>query len=115
MWQQIYLKLKNKGLNPYAPGHHEGLCTESYCVIREGTQMPSVQGKRVGYRVVEVIAFVPAASYVQLAPYVEEIKAALNELPFLRKTGNETPVVTDDEVKAYTTSVQYQIMKKLEG
>ena len=68
-----------------------------------------------GYRLIDIIAFVPVASYISIKPYAEEIKAAMKELPFLRYTGNETPVITDDEVKAYTTSIEYQIIKKLEG
>lgn len=77
--------------------------------------MPSFRGRQVGRRVIDVIAFVPVGSYIEVAPYVGEIKAALNKLPFLQKTGSETPVITDDEKEAYTTSVQYQIMKRLEG
>jgi len=39
----------------------------------------------------------------------------MKELDFLRKTGNETPIIIDDTKKAYTTSIEYQIIKKLEG
>lgn len=115
MWQQIYQKLRDEGLNPFAPGQHKGTCQESYCVVQEGAQMPSFRGRRVGSRIVDIIAFVPASSYVQMAPYVGKIKAALRGLSFLRWTGGETPVVTDNDVKAYTTSLQFQIQKKLEG
>ena len=115
MWQTIYTELIKKGLNAYAPGQHEGLCTERYCVVLEGSQVPYFRSYRTGYQLIDIILFVPLASYIQVKPYAEEIKAALRELPFLRKTGNETPVITDDQVKAYTTSIEYQIIKKLEG
>lgn len=115
MWQTVYDKLKVKGLNPYPPGKHIGECTEPYCVVREGTQSPSLFSNRVGRRLVEVILFVPVSSYVGLIPYANAIKLAMAELGSVRKTGNETPVITDDEVKAYTTSIEYQVMKKLEG
>ncbi len=115
MWQKIYTHLSEKGLNPFAPGQHEGLCTNRYCVVKESSQMPFFRSNRTGYRLIDIIAFVPVASYISIKPYAEEIKAAMKELPFLRYTGNETPVITDDEVKAYTTSIEYQIIKKLEG
>ncbi len=115
MWKKIYLKLQEKGLNPYAPGQHEGQCMERYCVIKESSQVPFFRSNRTGYRLIDIIVFVPIASYIKVEPYVKEIKAALKELSFLRYTGNETPLITDDEVKAYTTSIEYQIIKTLEG
>lgn len=114
MWRNIYTKLSEKGLNPYAPGQHGGLCTERYCVVLENSQVPYFRSNRTGYRLIDIIVFVPISSYIKVEPYVKEIKAALKELSFLRKTGSETPIITDDEVKAYTTSVEYQIIKKME-
>lgn len=115
MWKTIFDKLKEKGLNPYAPGQHEGLCDKPYCVVKEGTQIPSIQSNRVGQRVLDVIVFVPISSHIALEPYMKSIRSALKELPNLRKTGFETPAVTDDDKKAYTTSIEYIIQKKLEG
>lgn len=115
MWQAIYLKLKEKGLNPYAPGQHIGECKERYCVIRESSQVPFFRSNRVGYRLVDIILFVPLASYIKVEPYMQEVRTAMKGLPYLRKTGNETPIITDDEKKAYTTSIEYQLIKTLEG
>jgi hypothetical protein len=44
--------------------------------------------------------------------YKNDIKTYLKELNYLRKTGNETPVIVDDGVKAYTISIEYQVLKK---
>lgn len=115
MWKKIYLKLQEKGLNPYAPGQHEGQCLERYCVVRESSQVPFFRSNRTGYRLIDIIVFVPIASYIKVKPYTDDIKTALKELSFLRYTGNETPIITDDEKMAYTTSIEYQIIKKLEG
>lgn len=115
MWETIFNKLREKNLNPYPPGKHEGLCDKPYCVVKEGTQIPSIQSNRVGQRVVDIIVFVPLSSYLALEPYMKSIRSALKELPNLRKTGFETPAVTDDDKKAYTTSIEYTIIKKLEG
>lgn len=115
MVRDIYLHLKEKGLNPYPPGQHKGECEEPFVIVMEGTQMASIQSNRVGQRVMDFIIFVPINSYIAIDPYVKDIRQALKELSYLRKTGLETPIITDDEKKAYTTSIQYTILKKLEG
>jgi len=115
MWKKVFNKLKENNLNPYPPGKHEGLCLERYCVVREGSQVPYFHSRHIGYSIIDIILFVPISSYVEIEPYASEIRIALKELNFLRKTGNETPVITDDEKEAYTMSIEYQIIKKLEG
>lgn len=115
MWKKIYLKLKEKGLNPYPIGHHEGECENRYCVIKEGTQIPTIKTNKLGYRRIDIILFVPLGSYLEVEPYMEEVREAMKELKFLRKTGAETPIIIDDEKKAYTTSIEYVLQKKLEG
>ena len=115
MWKEIFDKLKEKNLNPFPPGQHKGECKEPYCVVKEGNQLPSIQSNRLGQRKIEIIVFVPIASYISLDPYMKQISSALKELLNLRKTGFETQAVTDDDKKAYTTSIEYTIIKKLEG
>lgn len=115
MWKSIFDKLRQEGLNPYAPGQHKGECDKAYCVVKEGTQIPSIQSNRLGQKVIDIIVFVPISSYIALEPYMKSIRSALKELPNLRKTGFETPAITDDEKKAYTSSIEYTIIKKLEG
>lgn len=115
MWKVIYNKLKEKGLNPYPPGKHRGECEEKYCVIRENNQVPYYYSNKVGYKLIDIVLFVPLNSYIEVETYMLEIREAMKELIFLRKTGNETPIIVDDSKKAYTTSIEYQIIKKLEG
>lgn len=111
MIKKIYTALKEAGLNPFWPGKHQGECTQRYCVVKESNQVPFFNANRVGYRIIDIIVFVPISSYIQMEPYVQEIKSELKGLP-LRYTG-ETPVIPDDEKKAYTTSIQYQVLKRL--
>lgn len=115
MLEDIYAHLKKKELNPYFPGRHKGECEEPFVVIKEGFQMPSIQSNRVGQRIMDFVLFVPIYDYKQVEPYRRKVVQALKELPFLRKTGGETPVIVDDTKKAYTTSIEYVIQKKLEG
>ena len=67
------------------------------------------------YKLIDIVLFVPLNSYIEVETYMMEIREAMKELIFLRKTGNETPIIVDDSKKAYTTSIEYQIIKKLEG
>ena len=105
-------KLEEKGLNPYAPGIKTGICRERYCVVRTGSQIPTV-GNKAGVKLFDIIVYVPKTRYPDIGPYTQEIKTALKELDFLRPTGNETPPVPDDEQEAFTASVEYQVLKKL--
>jgi len=115
MIQQIYTHLNSKGLSPYFPGQHKGECTSPFVIIREGTQIPSINTNRTGQRVMDFIIFVPVNSYIAVKPYAEDVRTALKDLKYLRKTGTETTIITDDEKKAYTTSIEYIVQKKLEG
>ncbi|WP_313758562.1 hypothetical protein [Tissierella sp.] len=76
MWQEIYTKLKENNLNPYPPGKHKGLCEEPYVVIKEGTQIPSINSNRLGQKVIDIIVFVPLDSYIAVDIYVKKIRAA---------------------------------------
>ena len=115
MWKMVYDKLKGEGLNPYPPGIHQGECTQNYCVVIDGTQMASVETNKLGQRMVEIIAFVPASNYIGLEAYSKEIKAALKEVSGLRNTGFETPPIPENEKKAFSKSIEYTVFKKLEG
>lgn len=115
MLKEIYLHLKDKGLNPYFPGQHKGECTEPYVVIKLGAQRPSVQSNKLGQRLMDFIMFVPIADYKRVETYRKDVIEALKELKYLRKTGSETPAIADEDKKAYTFSVEYTILKKLEG
>ena len=111
MWQKIYLHLKSEDIDVYSIGQKQGLCDDPYVVVKESGQY-SLGSNKQGYDLVDIIIFYPIGSYSQLFSYKNDIKNHLAELKYLRKTGNETPVIIDDEVKGYTTSIEYQVIKK---
>src|SRR5699024_12804589 len=88
---------------------------ESYEIRGEGSQIPNINSNVIGQKIVDIIVMVPNNSYIVISPYVKDIKAALKELEYLRKTGTETPIIVDDDKKAYTMSIEYVLQKKLEG
>ena len=112
--QQVFNKLKSHDLNPYFLGQHRGMCNTPMTVIKEGVQIPTLGTNRTGQKIIDIIVFVPLSSYVALDTYMKNVRVALKELAYLKKTGSETPAVTDDEKEAYTTSIEYIILKKLE-
>ena len=115
MWKIVFDKLKEDNLNPYPVGKHTGLCEKPYCVVKEGVQMPNFRTNQLGQRTIDIILFVPIASYVSLDPYTKLIRASLKDIKHIRKTGLETPAIPDDDKQAYTSSIEYIVMKKLEG
>lgn len=115
MINKIYDKLKKDNLNPYFIGQYEGLCQEPYVIVKRGTQIPSIQSSRLGQVIVDVIIYIPKRSYVELDPYMDKIRTSLKDLRYLKKTGVETPAITDSDKEAYTSSIEYVLQKKLEG
>lgn len=113
MWKRIFDHLKE--LNPYPPATHQGECFERYCVIKEGTQNPYYNTNKLGYKLIDIILFVPLDDYTQMEPYANEIREKMVQLKSIRKTGNETPIIEDDKKKAFTMSIEYQLMRKLGG
>lgn len=114
IWQEIHDELGGAGLNPYPPGKHKGECLERYCVLRQGSQSPFIGTNKVGYEMIDIILFIPEFNeYTEMEKYKKEVKTALKRLSFLRLTGNETPTIPDSKKKAYTCSIEYQVLKRL--
>lgn len=117
--KRIYEHLKgmetDENLNPYFIGQHQGECEKEFAVIRKGTQLSSIMNNKTGQQIVDIILFVPARSFIEMETYATKIRTALKELNYLRKTGLETPVIAEDEKKAYSMSIEYVLQKKLEG
>lgn len=115
MTNQVYTKLNQMHLNPYYTGQHRGLVRSPHVIIRQGPQIAQIGTNKVGQTQIDIILFVPIESYIKLEPYKKLVIAALKELKWLRKTGFETPVIVEDDKKAYSMSMEYVIQKKLEG
>ena len=113
MIARIMRHLKENEVEAYSPGQKTGKCNSPYVVIKDNGQKSSVESSKVGYKTIDVIIFFPIDRYTQIESYRKEIKKSIKELKFLRATGYESPVIIDDRVKAYTTSIQYQVLKKI--
>jgi len=112
LWQKIFLYLKKLGYEVYSPGQKRDKCQNSYVVIKENGTF-RVAGNVAGYKLFDIIIYHPMSNYSTMEFYVENIKKAIKDIDELVPTGNETPSIIDDQIKAYTTSIEYKQFKKL--
>ena len=113
MWKKTYKHLKSKGFKVYSPGQHQGICNESYIVLRDGGGNRVAGSYKLGWSVIDVIIYHPQDKYSSLGDYVESIKTAMKEIKELKFTGLQTPGLIEEDKQAHTTSLQYQILKRL--
>lgn len=112
LWQKTYLHLIKSGYEVYSPGQKRDKCINPYVVIKEnGTH--ALAGNVSGYKLVDIIIYYPLDKYSSMEFYIDNIKNTLKKIDELRPTGNETPSIVDDEVNAYTASIEYQQFKSL--
>lgn len=105
--------MKASGLNPYFPGQHTGICEKPYTVILEGTQIPQYGTNQVGQRVIDILVYHPVGSYIGMDEWTKKVRTAMMDFGRLRQTGTETPVIPEDDINAYSTSIKYTILKEL--
>lgn len=111
--KRIYTTLKESGLDVYFSGQHKGLCKTPYVVVKESNQSPELGTRVIGRRIVDIMIYIPIGSYIAIESYREKVKRALLNSSFLRYTGFETPIIIEEDIKAYSTSFEYEIMKEL--
>lgn len=112
MWEKMYKKLKEKGVDVNSPGRKKGECLKPYVVIKmSGLNTHAVVSSNMEYY--DVMCYVPHDKYSQLEGYKNTIKGYLKELyPMVRETGAETPSFYDDTVKGHMVSIMYVNYKK---
>ena len=111
-YQIIYMHLKNKGFKVFAPMQNRDKCKESYIVIKESGQF-ATDSNINGYSLVQIFCYYPKDKYSQLEFFIDNVKESLNEIDFLRATGNKSPIMFFEEIQAYGQSIEYQIFHKL--
>lgn len=112
---RIYDHLKSKGVEVHYVGQPLGECKSNYVILKDDSTSGQNGSRKVGTQLVDIIFYLPQNRFTQSISFKKEIKNYLKELNFLKYTGMETGVVTDDDKKALTFSVFYEIHKELEG
>jgi hypothetical protein len=109
----IYSFLKSKGVEVYFIGQHTGDAITNYVVLKEDSTNGQNGSNIVGSQIADIILYAPQNKFTSLLAFRKTIKTYLKELDFLRYTGNETGIITDDSVKGLTCSIMYEIQKEL--
>lgn len=112
-WQDIYIHLKNKGYDVYAPAQKEGECTEPYIIIKnDGSYKHNeFSSDRDMYA---IYVYVPKLKYSLLEPIVQMVKKDMRELyPMFIPYGQQLPSYYDDDVKAHYIGIEYENYKKI--
>lgn len=112
MEQTIYDTLKSRGVDVYFPNQKTTPCTANYVVIRVGNQMGQ-GGNRVGGRYVDLMLYVPDTSFIAMFDFIEVIKDIMGGLPVMA-SGQETPIIKEPDLDAYSTSIEYVVLKKFQ-
>lgn len=105
--------LTRNGIEAYFPGQKKDVCKSEYVVVKNDGL--SSESNKLGRGYIDLLFFVPISHYTKCGPYKKKVMSLVKEFGKLRYAGNETGIVTDDDKKAYTFSVLYEVYKKLEG
>lgn len=110
MFKEIYKHLKEKGFNVYSIGQHEGICNEPYLVIKENGES-EIAGTNLSNDIVEILIYYPKGNYSSLEGHLNALKRDMKELSKLRRIIDPSPIIIDDDKKAYMTSLYYRKIK----
>lgn len=112
MWEKIFKKLKEKGVEVYSPSTKSGECTKPYVVVKiSGLNSHAVISSNLEYY--DVMCYVPKDQYSTLEGYKSKVKKVLKELyPMVKEASSETPSYYDDTYKAHMVSIMYVSYKK---
>jgi len=110
-FRRIWEALEAGGFTPYSIGQHNGVCKSPYVVIKDDGQSPYA-GLPINNGLIDIIIFYPFGGYSEVEPYRDRVDRCLRSIRELKPTHIITPIIIDDDKKAYTTSIKYQIRKR---
>lgn len=114
VWREIFLYLKEQGINVYSQGQYEGECKEPYVVLSDGGTANVTTNVSSVVKYYTVMCYVPFKMFSELEPYVKKVKEVMKEMfPLIRPDGVETPATLDEELMAHMVSVEYINYRKL--
>ena len=109
---ELFDFLTENDFDVYFIGQKKGNCTKKFIVIRDSGIIP-ITSNKTATQIIDIIGYVPNSKYTEIEPFKENIKEVMKEYP-ARITGEESPVVPDNEVKGYTFVITYQIQKLIQ-
>lgn len=110
-YQDIFMCLKEHGIDVYTPTQKKTECVKPYVVIRTGqtNQYNNLSSTRTVY---DILCYVPKNQYTLLESYALEVKGIMAKLkPMIMPMYTETAPFYDDTVKAHMVSISYRNMR----
>ena len=108
-WKTIFMHLSANGYQVYSLGQHQGTCAEPYIVLRNNGSSIQYSTEIQEY---EILLYYPINRYSEFEEYIDRVKACMNALyPHVKLVDDQQPHYPDDDVKAYMTSLVYQVEK----
>ena len=106
---KIFDYLQSNGIDVYFQGQYVGEAKNEIVVLRDAG---TIGNKFTGKVVIDVMLYVPIKDITKLYDYKKKIKNILKEYKNANYTGDETSIIADDEKKAYTCSLSYELYKR---
>lgn len=110
---KIFDYLEENDIEVYFVGQKTGTCTSNYVVVKDAGTLGYDGGNKVGNQLIDLLFFVPQNCYTEMEEFKNNIKELMKDFNEVRYTGQETPIITDDDYKALSCSVMYQNQKLL--
>lgn len=110
MLGKIFDTLQEKDIDVYFIGQHQGDCISPYVVIKDFGDN-EISGISLDQNIIDFIIFCPIGRFEKVEEYVEEVKETLRSIEFLQDARYRSPILLDQDKKAYTTSMRYKRYK----
>lgn len=108
---EIFDHLEANGLTVHFPNKHQGECENPYVVVKDMGKF-STNGV-TGRGLIHLLLYVPESNYEATVSLVNQVKGVMIGLTTVRPTGLETPIIHEDVIKAYSTSIEYKFNKRV--
>lgn len=112
MITKLFDYLYENGIDVYFIGQKKGKCLSNYVVIKDSGTVPTVNND-LGIQVIDLYCYVPHDKYTETEKFRKKIKEIMKGFKSLRRTGTETPAIADDDVKAFSFSIEFENQKLL--
>ena len=109
---RIIKKLESVGIKVHLPYTAKGTCKEPYVVVLDQGQM-GIYNDYTGNKLIEILIYAPKNKYALIDELKGQVKKALSEETYMKRTGYEQPIIYLDDIEGFMSSIQYKISKVL--
>ena len=110
---ELFDFLTENDFDVYFIGQKKGKCTKKFIVIRDSRIIP-ITSNNTATQIIDIIGYDHEIRYTEIEEYKKDIKELMKEYN-ARFTGEETPVLIEDRIKAYSFILTYQKQKLIYG